>query len=101
MAGVVGSKKPLYDVWGNAVNMASRMDSTGIPGKIQVTAETAEALQSFGIKCDYRGKTFVKGRGYIPTYFTCIDNNLNFENIPIRKIGQNDDDEPKLYDTKL
>lgn len=37
MAGVVGSSKPLYDVWGNAVNMASRMDSTGIPGKIQVT----------------------------------------------------------------
>jgi hypothetical protein len=36
MAGVVGSSKPLYDVWGNAVNMASRMDSTGIPGKIQV-----------------------------------------------------------------
>lgn len=36
MAGVVGSSKPLYDVWGNCVNMASRMDSTGIPGKIQV-----------------------------------------------------------------
>lgn len=36
MAGVVGSSKPLYDVWGNAVNMASRMDSTGTPGKIQV-----------------------------------------------------------------
>lgn len=36
MAGVVGSSKPLYDVWGNAVNMASRMDSTGVPGKIQV-----------------------------------------------------------------
>lgn len=36
MAGVVGSSKPLYDVWGNAVNMASRMDSTGKPGKIQV-----------------------------------------------------------------
>lgn len=36
MAGVVGSSKPLYDVWGNAVNMASRMDSTGIPGQIQV-----------------------------------------------------------------
>lgn len=36
MAGVVGSSKPLYDVWGNAVNMASRMDSTNEPGKIQV-----------------------------------------------------------------
>ena len=35
-AGVVGSQKPLYDIWGNAVNIASRMDSTGEPGKIQV-----------------------------------------------------------------
>ncbi|CAB3382316.1 Hypothetical predicted protein [Cloeon dipterum] len=37
MAGVVGEKKPLYDIWGDTVNMASRMDSTGIPGKIQVS----------------------------------------------------------------
>lgn len=36
MAGVVGSSKPLYDIWGNSVNMASRMDSTGVPGMIQV-----------------------------------------------------------------
>jgi adenylate cyclase len=36
MAGVVGSSKPLYDIWGNSVNMASRMDSTGSPGMIQV-----------------------------------------------------------------
>lgn len=39
MAGVVGSSKPLYDVWGNCVNMASRMDSTGTPGKIQVSTQ--------------------------------------------------------------
>lgn len=67
MAGVVGSSKPLYDVWGNAVNMASRMDSTGEPGKIQLTKESAEELQSFGIRCDYRGETFVKGRGNMQT----------------------------------
>lgn len=35
-AGVVGAQKPLYDIWGDAVNMASRMDTTGLPGKIQV-----------------------------------------------------------------
>lgn len=40
MAGVVGSSKPLYDVWGNAVNMASRMDSTGMPGRIQVNSKS-------------------------------------------------------------
>ena len=36
VAGVIGAKKPQYDIWGNAVNVASRMDSTGIVGKIQV-----------------------------------------------------------------
>lgn len=79
MAGVVGSSKPLYDVWGNCVNMASRMDSTGIPGQIQVTKESAEELQSFGIRCDYRGETYVKGRGNIPTYFARITDKLEFE----------------------
>lgn len=79
MAGVVGSSKPLYDVWGNAVNMAARMDSTGMPGHIQVTEETACELREFGIACDYRGETFVKGRGPIPTYFVGIeDKSLEF-----------------------
>ena len=36
VAGVIGAKKPQYDIWGNAVNVASRMDSTGVTGKIQV-----------------------------------------------------------------
>ena len=36
VAGVIGAKKPQYDIWGNAVNVASRMDSTGLVGKIQV-----------------------------------------------------------------
>ncbi len=37
MAGVIGAVKPLYDIWGNSVNVASRMDSTGVAGKIQVS----------------------------------------------------------------
>lgn len=81
MAGVIGSSKPLYDVWGNAVNMASRMDSTGVPGKIQVTKDTAEVLQKFGIKCEFREFRNVKGAGLIPTYFVCIDENLEFVRI--------------------
>lgn len=69
MAGVIGSSKPMYDVWGNTVNMASRMESTGIPGNIQVTEETANVLELFGYALESRGKIMVKGRGYIPTYF--------------------------------
>lgn len=91
MAGVVGSSKPLYDIWGNAVNMASRMDSTGIPGRIQVTKESAEILQSYGYLCEYRGQIFVKGRGKIPTYFVNI--NDNFELV---KSAPTDDASTKL-----
>ncbi|XP_054741165.1 adenylyl cyclase X E-like [Anastrepha obliqua] len=78
MAGVVGSYKPFYDIWGNAVNMASRMDSTGLPDSIQVTEETAKILETFNIKCNFRGETFVKGRGLIPTYLLEIDENFSF-----------------------
>ncbi|CAH2102747.1 unnamed protein product [Euphydryas editha] len=76
-AGVVGSLKPLYDIWGNAVNMASRMDSTGETGRIQVTENTAIILDECGILTTYRGETFVKGRGYVKTYFVPLDDNFN------------------------
>uniref|UniRef100_A0A1B0BR98 adenylate cyclase n=1 Tax=Glossina palpalis gambiensis TaxID=67801 RepID=A0A1B0BR98_9MUSC len=79
MAGVVGSFQAHYDVWGNAVNMASRMDTTGEPGRIQVTEETAEVLRSFDIGCTYRGLTEVKGRGNIPTYFINVDEEFKFQ----------------------
>lgn len=74
-AGVVGAQKPLYDIWGDAVNMASRMDTTGLPGKIQVTADTAVVLEQQGIKCHLRGETYVKPKGEVTTYFIGIDHN--------------------------
>uniref|UniRef100_A0A2A4JWP0 adenylate cyclase n=1 Tax=Heliothis virescens TaxID=7102 RepID=A0A2A4JWP0_HELVI len=76
-AGVVGSQKPLYDIWGHAVNMASRMDSTGESGKIQVTENTAIILDECGILTTCRGETFVKGAGYVKTYFVPLDENFN------------------------
>jgi len=54
------------------------MESTGLPGHIQVTEESANILEQFDILCIYRGMTFVKGRGEIPTYFVGIDENLKF-----------------------
>ena len=44
VAGVIGAKKPQYDIWGNAVNVASRMDSTGVVGKIQVISTSKTHL---------------------------------------------------------
>ncbi|GAB1865684.1 adenylate cyclase [Camponotus japonicus] len=72
-AGVVGAQKPLYDIWGDAVNMASRMDTTGVPGKIQVTVDTAAVLEQQGVKCHLRGETYVKPKGKVTTYFVGID----------------------------
>ncbi|XP_046413493.1 adenylate cyclase type 2 isoform X2 [Neodiprion virginianus] len=72
-AGVVGAQKPLYDIWGDAVNMASRMDTTGVPGKIQVTKETAALLEQQGVKCELRGDTYVKPKGLVTTYFVAVN----------------------------
>ncbi|MGH0138709.1 UNVERIFIED_CONTAM: hypothetical protein FKN15_067070 [Acipenser sinensis] len=69
VAGVIGARRPQYDIWGNTVNVASRMDSTGVQGKIQITEDVFQILK----KCDYefvcRGKVSVKGKGEMLTYF--------------------------------
>ncbi|KAM9807312.1 adenylate cyclase type 2 isoform 2-T2 [Syngnathus typhle] len=69
IAGVIGAQKPQYDIWGNTVNVASRMDSTGILGKIQVTEETSRILLTLGYMCSCRGIINVKGKGELKTYF--------------------------------
>ncbi|XP_028435973.1 adenylate cyclase type 2 isoform X4 [Perca flavescens] len=69
IAGVIGAQKPQYDIWGNTVNVASRMDSTGVLGKIQVTEETSRILVTLGYMCSCRGIINVKGKGELKTYF--------------------------------
>uniref|UniRef100_A0A8C4Y6J2 Adenylate cyclase type 7 n=1 Tax=Gopherus evgoodei TaxID=1825980 RepID=A0A8C4Y6J2_9SAUR len=69
IAGVIGARKPQYDIWGNTVNVASRMESTGELGKIQVTEETSKILQELGYSCECRGLINVKGKGELRTYF--------------------------------
>ncbi|XP_077598441.1 adenylate cyclase type 4 [Stigmatopora nigra] len=69
IAGVIGALKPQYDIWGNSVNVASRMDSTGVLDRIQVTEETARAVQSVGYGVTLRGVVHVKGKGELTTYF--------------------------------
>uniref|UniRef100_A0A672ZSA3 adenylate cyclase n=1 Tax=Sphaeramia orbicularis TaxID=375764 RepID=A0A672ZSA3_9TELE len=69
IAGVIGAQKPQYDIWGNSVNVASRMETTGVLGKIQVTEETSRILTNLGYMCSCRGVINVKGKGDLTTYF--------------------------------
>ncbi len=68
VAGVIGLKKFSYDLWGDAVNLASRMESHGIPGKIQVS-EVTYLLIKDEFQLEKRGIIKVKGRGELTTYF--------------------------------
>ncbi|CAL9689752.1 unnamed protein product [Knipowitschia caucasica] len=69
VAGVIGARKPQYDIWGNTVNVASRMDSTGVPERIQVTTDLYQVLSSYNYTLEYRGIVTVKGKGDMMTYF--------------------------------
>jgi len=68
VAGVIGTKKFIYDLWGDAVNVASRMESSGVPGKIQVTEATYERLKE-RYEFEKCGQVDVKGRGEMTTYW--------------------------------
>ncbi len=68
VAGVVGTHKFAYDLWGDVVNTASRMESEGVPGSIQVTPATYELIRD-GFVCESRGVVSVKGKGDMETYF--------------------------------
>jgi guanylate cyclase len=68
VAGVIGRKKFIYDLWGDAVNTASRMESHGAPGAIQITRDTYELLKDAFV-CEPRGTITVKGKGDMPTWF--------------------------------
>src|SRR3982751_4644231 len=66
-AGVIGTSKFIYDLWGDTVNMASRMESTGVPGRIQVTRSVYDHLhETFDLEA--RGLVHVKGKGDIESW---------------------------------
>jgi adenylate cyclase len=68
VAGVIGRKRFLYDLWGDAVNTASRMESHGTPGRIQITRSTYDLLAG-EFECEPRGTIDVKGKGEIEAWY--------------------------------
>lgn len=68
VAGVVGQEKFSYDVWGDTVNTASRMESSGVPGRINISAATHELVKEF-FECEFRGRIQAKHKGEIDMYF--------------------------------
>ncbi len=68
VAGIVGIRKFAYDIWGDTVNIASRMESSGEPGKINISGSTHEQVKE-KFRCTYRGKVEAKNKGEIDMYF--------------------------------
>jgi adenylate cyclase len=68
VAGVIGRKRFLYDLWGDAVNTASRMESQGTPGRIQITRATHDLIDDEFV-CEPRGTIPVKGKGEMETWY--------------------------------
>ena len=68
IAGIVGTKKFTYDVWGDTVNIASRMETSGETGRINISGYTYMLIKEY-FECDYRGKIDAKGKGKIDMYY--------------------------------
>jgi adenylate cyclase len=68
VAGVIGRKRFLYDLWGDAVNTASRMESHGTPGRAQITRATYE-LVADAFECEPRGTVAIKGKGEVEAWY--------------------------------
>ena len=68
VAGVVGIKKYAYDIWGDTVNLAARMESSGEPGRVNISGDTYELIKK-DFKCTHRGKIEAKNKGEVDMYF--------------------------------
>lgn len=69
-----GASKPTYDIWGDTVNVASRLESSGVSGRIQVSERVAQLLEQDGrFELECRGPVFVKGKGQLTTYLVVTE----------------------------
>jgi class 3 adenylate cyclase len=87
IAGVIGHKKRSYDIWGDTVNTASRMESSGEAGRVNISGETYALVKEYFL-CEYRGKLPVKYKGNLDMYFVLglrPELSINLAGIPNRK----------------
>jgi len=68
VAGVIGTKRIAYDIWGDSVNLASRMESASEANRVNISAYTFDLIRH-QFECEYRGKIPIKGKGDIDMYF--------------------------------
>ena len=68
IGGIVGTTKFAYDVWGDSVNIASRIESSSVPGKVNISETTYELVKDFFV-CEHRGKVSAKNKGQIDMHF--------------------------------
>ena len=68
VTGVVGKTRTVYDIWGDSVNTASRLESACEPGKINISKTTYDVIKDY-FECEYRGKIAAKHKGEIDMYF--------------------------------
>ncbi len=71
VSGVVGTKKFAFDVWGDNVNIAARIESSGEAGKVNISGATYDLVKDH-YECSYRGKLPIKNRGEIDMYFVDV-----------------------------
>lgn len=86
---MIGARKPQYDIWGNAVNVASRMDSTGVLDGIQVTQEVRDILAAKGYPLVCRGAIQVKGKGSMITYLLDGPRDTARSNVDVTRTNSN------------
>jgi class 3 adenylate cyclase len=89
VAGVIGTKKFIYDVWGDTVNLASRMESHGQPGRVQVSFAVKERLGD-AFRVEPRGLVDIKGKGPTPTWFIAARTDAASARIPARGAARAD-----------